>query len=57
MKTIIEKLNEKGIREKYKVLIGGGPVSQKYADEIGADAYTVDANSAVRKMKELKGRA
>ena len=57
MKTIIEKLNEKGIREKYQVLIGGGPVSQKYADEIGADAYTVDANSAVRKMKELKGRA
>lgn len=57
MKTIIEKLEEKGIRSKYKVLIGGGPVSQKYADEIGADAYTADANSAVRKMKELKGRA
>ena len=57
MKTIIELLNEKGVREKYKVLIGGGPVSQKFADEIGADAYTVDANAAVRKMKELKGRA
>lgn len=57
MKTVIDRLKEKNIREKYKVMVGGGPVSQKYADEIGADAYTVDANSAVRKMKELKGRA
>ena len=56
MKEVIEKLKDKNIREKYKVLIGGGPVSQKFADEIGADAYTVDANAAVRKMKELKGR-
>ncbi len=57
MREIIEKLKEQGIRDKYKVLIGGGPVSQKYADEIGADAYTTDANAAVRKMKELKGLA
>ena len=57
MKTVIEKLAERGIRDKYKVLIGGGPLSQKYAEEIGADAYTVDANAAVRKMKELKGLA
>lgn len=57
MKTIIDRLSEQNIRGKYKVLIGGGPVSQKYADEIGADAYTVDANAAVRKMKELKGLA
>lgn len=57
MKTVIDRLKEQGIRDKYKVMIGGGPVSQKYADEIGADAYTVDANGAVRKMKELKGLA
>ena len=57
MKTVIDMLVERGIREKYKVLIGGGPLSQKYADDIGADAYTVDANAAVRKMKELKGLA
>ena len=56
MKTVIDKLCEKGIREKYKVMIGGGPISQKFADEIGADAYTTDAASAVRKMKEIKGR-
>ena len=55
MKTVIDHLKERNIRDKYKVMIGGGPVSQKFADEIGADAYTVDAASAVRKMKELKG--
>ncbi len=55
MKEVIEKMKEKGIRDKYKVLIGGGPVSQKYAETIGADAYTTDAAAAVRKMKELKG--
>lgn len=55
MRTVIEKLKEKNIREKYKVLIGGGPISQKFADEIGADAYTVDAAACVKKMKELKG--
>lgn len=55
MRTVIEKLKEKNIRDKYKVLIGGGPISQKFADEIGADAYTVDAAACVKKMKELKG--
>ena len=55
MRTVIEKLERKNIRDKYKVLIGGGPISQKFADEIGADAYTVDAASCVKKMKELKG--
>lgn len=55
MKKLIELLEERGIREKYKVLIGGGPISQKFATEIGADAYTTDANAAVKKMKEMKG--
>ncbi len=55
MKTVIDMLKERGIRDKYKVLIGGGPVSQKYADDIGADAYTVDAAACVKKMRELKG--
>lgn len=57
MRTLIEKLKEQGIRDQFKVMIGGGPISQKFADEIGADAYTVDAASAVKKMKELKGIA
>ena len=55
MKTVIDKLKELNIRDKYIVMIGGGPISQKFADAIGADAYTTDANAAVRKMKELKG--
>ena len=55
MKAVIDKLNELNVRDKYKVMIGGGPISQRFADEIGADAYTTDANAAVRKIKELKG--
>lgn len=57
MKLLIEKLKEQGIRDKFMVMIGGGPISQKFCDEIGADAYTTDAAAAVRKMKELKGIA
>ena len=53
MKTVIDMLEEMRIRDKYKVMIGGGPISQKFADEIGADAYTVDASEAVRKIKSL----
>lgn len=47
---IIEFLKDKGMRDKYKVVIGGAPTSQLWADKIGADLYCEDANSAVRKM-------
>lgn len=57
MKTVIDKLNEKGIRDKYKVMIGGGPISSNFAKRIGADLYTKDANEAVRKAKEMMGVA
>ncbi len=53
MKTVIDMLNEKAIRDKYTVMIGGGPISNKYAREIGADYYTVDATEAVRTIKGL----
>jgi 5-methyltetrahydrofolate--homocysteine methyltransferase len=53
MKTTIEALKAAGLRDKVKVVIGGAPVTQRYADEIGADGYAPDANSAVRKTKEL----
>lgn len=53
MKTVIDKLTQQDIRGKYTVMIGGGPISSKYAREIGADFYTADANEAVRKIKEL----
>lgn len=55
MKTVIENLKGKNIRDKYTVMIGGGPVSQKFAHSIGADIYTSDANSAVRRLKEVLG--
>lgn len=53
MRTVIEDLNKRGIRDEFQVLIGGGPISPAFAREIGADLYAPDANSAVRKLKEL----
>ena len=53
MKDVVEHLKERGLRDRFKVKIGGGPVSQKFCDEIGADGYSADAASCVRKMKEM----
>jgi len=53
MKQTIDILKEKGLRDKVKVMIGGAPVTQVYADEIGADAYASDAGSAARVAKTL----
>lgn len=53
MKTTMDALEESGIRDSVKVLIGGAPVTQNYADEIGADGYARDAASAADKAKEL----
>ncbi len=46
MKEVIELAKEKGIRDNVKIMVGGAPVTQAFADDIGADAYTVDASSA-----------
>lgn len=53
MKLVIDMLEEENLRTKYKVMVGGGPISQKFADEIGADAYTSDAGAAVKKIKAM----
>ncbi len=53
MKTAIEALKSAGLKDKVKVMIGGAPITQAYADEIGADGYSPDAASAVDKAKEL----
>jgi 5-methyltetrahydrofolate--homocysteine methyltransferase len=45
-KDAIDALKSAGLRGKVKVMVGGAPVTQKFADEIGADAYTPDAASA-----------
>ena len=52
-KEIIELLKDKGIRDRYKVVIGGAPTGQEWADQIGADLWCEDANSAPRMMAEL----
>ncbi len=57
MKTTIDALVEAGERENFKVMIGGAPVTQKYAEEIGADGYSADAASAVDLAKQLMGIA
>jgi 5-methyltetrahydrofolate--homocysteine methyltransferase len=56
MKSTIDSLKEAGVRDKTKVLIGGAPVTQNYADEIGADGYARDAASGADKAKELIGK-
>lgn len=53
MKDTIEALEEAGLRHSMKILIGGAPVTQAYADEIGADGFAADAASAVELAKEL----
>ena len=53
MKRIINKLSEEGLKEQVKVVIGGAPVSQEFADKIGADGYAPDAGKAVEVLKSL----
>lgn len=54
-REIIEALTEAGIREQVKVIIGGAPVSQDWADTIGADGYAEDAVGAISLAKRLVG--
>jgi len=54
-KYLIDMLKEKGLREKYKIMIGGAPTNEKFAEDIGADAWAPDAFAAVKKAKDLLG--
>jgi 5-methyltetrahydrofolate--homocysteine methyltransferase len=56
MKTTIDALKEAGVRDNVKALIGGAPVTQNYADEIGADGYARDAASGADEAKKLLGK-
>ena len=56
MKKVIEALSQIGIRGKVKVLIGGAPVTQQFADQIGADGYGGNASSAVTVARSLLGQ-
>ena len=59
MKDVVDALNERGLREKYIVMVGGAPVNETFAEQIGADFYTADAPSAAEVAKEevLKRKA
>ena len=53
MEDVIKLLEEENLRDKIKVMIGGGPISQKFADKIGADTYTTDATKAAKAAVEI----
>jgi len=55
MSTTIKALEEAGVRDKVKVMVGGAPVTDAFAKQIGADSFAPDASSAVRKAKALLG--
>ena len=53
MQEAVALLNAQDFRSRIKIMVGGAPITQEFADEIGADAYTTDAASAAQKAKEL----
>jgi corrinoid protein of di/trimethylamine methyltransferase len=53
MKTTLEAIEQAGIRDRVKVMVGGAPVTRRYADEIGADGFSDNASGAVRVAREL----
>ncbi len=55
-RRLIALLRDRGLRDKYKVLVGGAPASRKWAEEIGADGYAENAVAAVKLAKSLAGR-
>lgn len=56
MPDVIAALQKAGLRDSVKVMVGGAPVKQDFADEIGADGWAYDAASAVPKAKELRSQ-
>lgn len=55
MRTVIEMLDERGLRPRVKVMVGGSPISRKFANEIGAEGYSANAVEAVKVAKQLVG--
>jgi 5-methyltetrahydrofolate--homocysteine methyltransferase len=56
MNDVIRLLKEKNLRDQVKIIVGGAPIDQKYADMIGADGYAPDPPSAVRKVMGWLGK-
>ena len=55
MQETVAALNQHPRRGEFKIMVGGAPINQEYADKVGADAYTPDAATAAKKAKELVG--
>lgn len=55
MKSTIQSISESGLRQQVKIIVGGAPITHKYAKEIGADGYAPDASQAVSLAKRLIG--
>ena len=53
MKVVVDLLEERGLRDRFKVIIGGKPCSKSFAKKIGADDYSSSAPGAVRLVKRL----
>ena len=53
MKVVIDTLQQKGLRERYLVIVGGAPLNQEFGDAVGADAYCRDAAVAAETAKSL----
>lgn len=53
MKTVIDAMDQSGLRPKVKIMVGGAPVNKLFADQIGADGYSANANEAVHCAKQL----
>jgi corrinoid protein of di/trimethylamine methyltransferase len=56
MRAVVEAIGEAGLREGVAVVIGGAPITQTFAEEVGADGYARDASSAVRMVEHVLGR-
>jgi methanogenic corrinoid protein MtbC1 len=57
MRQVIETLVQEGLRDRFKVIVGGGPLSPSLAEQMGADAYGASAAEAVRLAQRLTGRS
>ncbi len=57
MKDVVDLVEERGLSGKIKVLVGGAPLTEEFAQSIGADGYAYDAANAVEKVRTLVGRA
>ncbi len=56
MQEVIDAIRDAGLRDQVRIVVGGAPITQTYADEIGADGYAKDASSAVRMVQGVLGR-